>query len=227
MSRPLLYYITDRSQFPGDESTRRRQVLEKIGEAIRAGVDYIQLREKDLSARELEGLAREAIGILHKEGAHSSAFSAPVTKLLINSRTDIALAVCADGVHLRSEDVSPADVHNIVQTVLARNSKPEARNFVVAVSCHSEEEVRAAAAEGADFVVFAPVFEKHDNPAMLAAGLNGLARACRSHVPVFALGGVSIQNARSCLDAGAAGIAGIRLFQQNAIAEVVRTLLRC
>jgi len=56
----LLYYITDRTQFPGNESSRRRRLLEKIGEAARAGVDYIQLREKDLSTRDLELLAKEA-----------------------------------------------------------------------------------------------------------------------------------------------------------------------
>ena len=99
----LLYYITDRRAFPGDESSRRRRLLEKMREAARAGVDYIQLREKDLSTRELESLAREAVGVVRES-------SLLRTALLINSRTDVALAVQADGVHLRSDDVSPQDV---------------------------------------------------------------------------------------------------------------------
>src|SRR5438445_11381707 len=101
--RCLLYYITDRSAFPGDELSRRRLLLEKIAEASRAGVDYIQLREKDLTARELELLAREAVCIVRELGQ-------PRTGFLINSRTDIALATAADGVHLRADDISPQDV---------------------------------------------------------------------------------------------------------------------
>jgi thiamine-phosphate pyrophosphorylase len=220
---PLLYYITDRTQFPGYEPARRRQLLEKMKEAAKAGVDYIQLREKDLSARELEELAREAmrLGCVEESGLFESTRR---SKLLINSRTDVSLAVGANGVHLTSDDVSPAEVRKIAQAVLPRNSKSETRDFVVAVSCHSENEVRLAAEAGADFVVFAPVFDKRENPASRAAGLNALANACRYGVPVFALGGVSLGNAGSCLEAGAAGIAGIRLFQENSIAEVVRLL---
>jgi thiamine-phosphate pyrophosphorylase len=220
---PLLYYITDRTQFPGDEPARRGQLLQKIKEAAKAGVEYIQLREKDLSAHGLEDLAREAMRLICVE--QSALFeNARRTKLLINSRTDLALAVGADGVHLRSKDISIANVRKVVQTVLARNSKPETRNFIVAVSCHSEEEVRLAAETGADFVVFAPVFEKREDPALPSAGLSALDNACRYGVPVFALGGVTIENADSCLEAGAAGMAGIRLFQQNEITEVVRSL---
>jgi thiamine-phosphate pyrophosphorylase len=221
--RPLLYYITDRTQFPRDELARRRQLLEKLREAAKAGVDYTQLREKDLASRELEELAGEAMRVICE---HRNAVSENFrrSRLLINSRTDIALAVGADGVHLRSQDISTANIRKVVQTVLARNSKPETRDFVVAVSCHSHEEVAAAEQAGADFVVFAPVFEKREDPASASAGLDALSKACRYGVPVFALGGVTVENARSCLEAGAAGIAGIRLFQQNVIAEVVRSL---
>src|SRR5947199_4268047 len=102
----LLCYITDRSQFSGDESARRRDLLQKIAEAARCGVDFIQLREKDLTTRELELLACEAIRAVREN-------SPSTTGLLINSRTDVALAVGADGVHLRSNDISPSDVRNI------------------------------------------------------------------------------------------------------------------
>lgn len=224
--RPLLYYITDRMQFAGDEATRRRKLLEKIGEAARAGVDYIQLREKDLPARDLEEVAREAVRLVREQTAATPLSDGRHSRMLINSRTDVALAVGSDGVHLRSDDPSPHEARVIAERVTTRNPKLETRSFVIAVSCHSEENVRDAAQDGADFVVFSPVFEKQDNSSARVAGLDLLARACRHGVPVFALGGVTLDNAHSCLEMGAAGIAGIRLFQQNAIADVVRRLLR-
>src|SRR5579863_10037448 len=111
-ARCLLYYITDRIAFAGDEPIRRRRLIEKISEAARAGIDYIQLRENDLSTRELESLAREAVSILTQLRAENRELR---TNLLINSRTDIALATGADGVHLRSSDISPQDVRAIWQ----------------------------------------------------------------------------------------------------------------
>ena len=222
--RPLLYYITDRSQFSGDESARRRALLQKIADAARCGVDTIQLREKELPARQLQELALEALDVIRRESPASRAENSPTSRLLINSRTDIALAVDADGVHLRSDDVSPAEVRQIVQKVFTQNSKPQTRNFVVAVSCHSEEDVIKAAKQRADFVVFAPVFEKGGSPQTRLAGLDQLRRACRHGLPVFALGGVTLENASSCLEAGAAGLAGIRLFQEHSIADVVNSL---
>src|SRR5690348_14692129 len=102
----FLCYITDRTAFAADEPTRRRRLLEKIAEAASAGVDYIQLREKDLTTRELESLAREAIAVVRESRK-------PTAALLINSCTDVVLAVGADGVHLRSDDVSPQNVSDI------------------------------------------------------------------------------------------------------------------
>lgn len=194
----LLYYITDRKQFPGDEAQQYEQLLAKIAEAARAGVEYIQLREKDLSSRELERLAGAAMDAVRKNGSKS--------RLLINSRVDVALAVGADGVHLRSNDISPADVRRIWRSA-GLSTEP-----VVAVSCHSESEVVAAKAADADFVVFGPVFGKGDAP---ATGVAALRAACAHGIPVLALGGVTDENAGSCVQAGAAGIAGIRLFQQE------------
>src|SRR5208282_5840407 len=129
--RCLLYYITDRSQFRGDERARRRALPEKIVEAALAGVDYIQLREKDLSARELETLAREAVAAVRENSSS--------TRLLINSRIDVALAAGADGVHLRADDVAPDDVRQML---------PESSSgFLVAASCHSKEDVIRAQCE--------------------------------------------------------------------------------
>jgi thiamine-phosphate pyrophosphorylase len=225
----LLYYITDRSAFPGDESARRSRLLGKIGEAAGAGVDYIQLREKDLTASELESLAKEAIEVIAK------AKNLVTTTLLINSRTDIALAVGAAGVHLRSSDVSPAEVKAMWQrdagALFGRLGADSARELpsqpqIVSISCHTPEDVTQAAANGADLAILAPVFEKKDAPGTRSTGLSQLREACRNKIPVLALGGITLENGRSCLDSGAAGIAAIRLFQENDIAAIVRELRR-
>ncbi len=227
--RFLLYYVTDRSAFGADERTRRIRLLEKIAEAATQSVDFIQLRERDLSARELESLAREAARII-RENSHPTDTNRR-TALLINSRTDVALASGADGVHLRSDDVSAAEVR-----AAWRHARPDnlAATPLISVACHSAKEVAQAFAEGADFALLAPVFgkpvfgkpvfDKKDAPSRGPLGLHDLRQACRTAIPVLALGGVNLQNAESCRMAGAAGIAGIRLFQENNIATVVRAL---
>ncbi|HUK49202.1 MAG TPA: thiamine phosphate synthase [Terriglobales bacterium] len=205
----LLYYITDRRQFPGKEDQRRRGLLERISQAARAGIDYVQLREKDLPARELELLATEAAHVLHE--------SRTSTRLLINSRTDVALAAGADGVHLTSTDISPVDVRKIWKLSGA------SRQPIVAVSCHSESEVVVAQNAGADFVVFGPVFEKSGS-AEPARGTARLRAVCQHRIPVLALGGINLANARDCENAGAKGIAGIRLFQAGDLNTTVSAL---
>jgi thiamine-phosphate pyrophosphorylase len=226
--RCLLYYITDRTAFAPDEPTRRRRLLEKINEATLAGVDYIQLREKDLPTRALESLAREAAIIITKLRTENRELR---TALLINSRTDVALAVQADGVHLRGDDVTPQVVRAIwtqcvagtpfdkLRASFARQLPPEASR--IAVSCHSPAEVAQAAANGATLAVFAPIFEKAETR---PAGIEALHHACKNKIPVLALGGITEANAHSCLAAGAAGIAAIRLFQKNNIAEIAKRL---
>jgi thiamine-phosphate pyrophosphorylase len=138
---------------------------------------------------------------------------------LINSRTDIAIAVDADGIHLRSDDISPEDVRRIWSPCGAGTTARE--RPVIAISCHTGEDIIRAEAEGADFAVFAPVFEKKGAS---PAGIAALHKACQAKIPVFALGGVTVETAQDCRDAGARGIAGIRLFQENEIEEVVRVL---
>src|SRR3954467_9947726 len=218
----LLYYITDRTQFSRNEAERRSALLAKVRECARAGVDYVQLREKDLSGRELEKLAGLMVAAVQSAGGRS--------KLLINSRMDVAIACGADGVHLRSgdEDPNPGDARAIFASAGA--PKP-----VIAASCHTEKEVTLAESHGADFVVFGPVYEKDGTSGV---GLRELQRVCatvsvadekteavtRARLPVLALGGVTLENAAECLRAGAAGIAGIRLFQQNEVAQVVSKL---
>jgi thiamine-phosphate pyrophosphorylase len=212
--RCLVYYITDRSQFDGSEQTRRRTLLAKVIEAARAGVDYIQLRENDLSARGLETLAREVLALV-RERSQS-------TRVLINSRTDVALAAGADGVHLRAQDIEPDEVRSIVKLFSGQPATDS--KFIVSASCHSVADVFRAESNGGDCSVFAPVFGKSAAPAIQPAGLGMLREACHANIPVLALGGVTLENAASCMDAGAAGIAGIRLFQNNKIEDIVRAL---
>jgi thiamine-phosphate pyrophosphorylase len=218
----LLYYVTDRVQFPGDASNQREALFAKLAEAARAGVDYVQLREKDLAGRALERLAADALRTI-REAAPDRART---PKFLINSRTDVALAIGSDGVHLRSKDVS-ADVVRQVYRLCGSDTpvRHAPAGVTVAVSCHSPTEIEEAEKGGADFAVFAPVFEKKkDAPNAQPTGLAALREACRAKIPVFALGGVTLENARSCVEAGAAGIAAIRLFQDNDVGEVVRML---
>jgi len=225
--RCLLYYITDRTALGADEPTRRRRLLEKTSEAALARVDYIQLRERDMTTRELESLAHEAMRAIREASPLTPDHWPLTTALLINSRTDVALATGAAGVHLRSDDLSPHEVRAIwEQCGAGAPARVSPRAPLIGVSCHSPEEVTKAAANGATFAVFAPVFEKDNVPNAQPAGLTQLGQACRVKIPVLALGGVSLENAQSCLQAGAAGIAAIRLFQDSNIADTVATLRR-
>jgi thiamine-phosphate pyrophosphorylase len=216
----LLYYITERAQFPGDETARRHKLLDNIADAARWGVDYIQLREKDLSTRELEELARAAVKAVRKNSS--------TTRLLINSRIDVAIAANADGVNLRSGSTDlPASEARVIF------HKAEIATPVIASSCHTLEQVAEAEAHGADFAVFGPVFEKvgtHIAPLGIEALRKVCARenAASSRMPVLALGGINLPNASACVNAGAAGIAAIRLFQSQSddLGKIITELRR-
>jgi thiamine-phosphate pyrophosphorylase len=206
-----LYYITDRRQFAGGAQEQEERLLAKIAECVAAGVEYIQLREKDLEARELENLAHKAMAAI--EGSR--------TKLLINARTDVALACGAHGVHLPANAIAPSEVRSIF--VRAGRSEP-----VIGVSAHSNSEVASAESHGASFAVFGPVFEKKGSANR--EGLEQLREIChrteaaQPPMPTWALGGITLENAGLCAAVGAAGIAAIRLFQQNDVHAVVKKL---
>ena len=175
------YYITDRHSC--------RDVLECIERAVIAGVDLIQIREKDLPIRELLSLVRKAVDLT----------AGSKTCVLVNGRADVALAAEAHGVHLPAGSIDPGEWRRILPP-----------GFLVGVSCHSVEELQRAAA--ADFAVYGPIFPTPGKGR--AIGLAALARAAHvSPIPIFALGGVTRENAETCVDAGAAGIAAIRMFQ--------------
>jgi thiamine-phosphate pyrophosphorylase len=213
----LLYYITDRKSLAGTDAQQRSRLLVRIGEAAHADVDYIQLREKDLAAHDLERLAREAARTVRENSA--------TAKLLINGRADVALASGADGVHLPAGELDASEVRAL--WMRASDRAP-----LIAVSAHTIEEVRAAADQGANFAVLAPIFEKA-HTGVQGIGIDALRAACASTPPaesategfaVLALGGVTLANAGSCLAADAGGVAGIRLFQNGDVVETVRRL---
>lgn len=175
------YYITDRKAVGGF-----RPLLEVIRDQMHLGVDFIQIREKDVTARELFEFTLAVLEVRATE------VRMPLpAKILVNSRADVALSTGADGVHLPAD--SPA------QTL---------PGLLVARSCHTLDEIRASTA---NFITFGPVF---DSPGKGdPAGLEALGAACRLGKPVYALGGITWDNAAECMQAGAEGIAGIRLFQ--------------
>ena len=209
----LLYYITDRRQFAGSEAARCAALLERIAEAARAGVDYIQLREKDLDADGLAALAREAVVRVRAANA--------ATRLLVNSYVEIARAAGADGVHLTSHDLRSDAIRELIG---GSPGQSEGSRIKIGASCHTSADVRVAESLGADFAVLAPIFEK-PGADVEPLGIAALAEIARtSTIPLLALGGVSLENAAECMRAGAAGVAGIRLFQQGDVAETLRKL---
>ena len=167
----------------------------KVQSAFNTAMDYVQIREKDLEGRELSALVEQLATLPQKSAA----------RLLVNDRLDVARACGADGVHL------PADSLPVAATRAAVG-----RSFVIGASCHSAQEVGQAEAAGAEYVLVAPVFDTASKPGIQPMGLSTFAEICRgTSIPVFALGGVDETNARPCIDAGAKGLAGIRLFQNS------------
>jgi thiamine-phosphate pyrophosphorylase len=177
-------------------------LLEKIAELSAAGVGWIQIREKDLSGQDCAALVGEAL-------RRSAPASASAPSIIVNDRLDVALSEAAAGVHLGEQSLSL----QAVKKLLAARSLPS--EFLTGVSCHSFEAARSAEQHGANYVFFGPVFA---TPAKISygppQGLAALERISRAlAIPVLAIGGISLENASSCITAGASGIAAIRLFQ--------------
>lgn len=159
--------------------------------AAQSDVDFIQVREPHLNTRELAACVRKMIC---SEGP----------RILVNDRADVAIACGAAGVHLRDRSVSP----NVIRRIAPAG-------FVITVACHDDETVLRAAGEGADYAVLAPIFAPLSKPLdRPPLGLEALrAIASRTKIPVIALGGITPENAPLCMEAGAAGVAGITLFR--------------
>ena len=213
----LRYAITDRrlalsgadgvrfgNSAPQQVSAAETQALvERCAALARQGIEFLLIREKDLAAGELVALCRSVLEAVRERTSS--------TRVLVASRADVALAAGLDGVHLASgsSELTPSEVRRLY----ARSGRAEP--FVTA-SCHTLEDVLRARSEAASAGLFAPVFGKMVEGVQVApsAGLETLYEACReaAPMPVLALGGVTWKNAPDCLRAGAAGVAGIRLF---------------
>lgn len=184
-----------------------KDILTLVRASCRARVSLIQLREKNLPARTLYELALRCAEIT----------AGTCTRLLINDRADIARAARADGVHLTTRSVEACVIRRTFGA-----------GFLIGVSTHSLAEARAARDDGADFAVFGPVF---DTPSKRVygppVGLDRLREAAQNLLPfpLIAIGGVTLKNARDVLDAGAKGVAAIRLFSDASdISQVVRSI---
>jgi thiamine-phosphate pyrophosphorylase len=218
----LLYAITDRHLYAANQADALSRLVELAAVWAANGVSYIQIREKDLSARQQVELTRAVIRATRSAGSEANALC-----VLVNGRVDVALAAAADGVHLPSgtDALTPEEVRRIFAA--AGNALAP----VISVSCHTLDDVKTAREQSPDCILFAPVFEKVlrekeaasvaekqtlSAPRLAGSGLALLEQACRvaAPVPVFALGGVTPENATECMRAGAAGIAAIRLMQE-------------
>ena len=178
LCKPLRYFISD-----GSGSLLHH--IERLGDSI----DFLQIREPNLSARDLAALTRDVLRTAH-----------PAVRVLVNDRADIALACGAQGVHLRSNSIAPARLRNVLPA-----------EFLISVSCHCAADVARAEQESADMALLSPIFATPGKGAPL--GLAELENATRNvTIPVLALGGVTEADIPRCLSAGAAGVAGIRLF---------------
>jgi len=214
----LLCYVTDRRSLPECEPRKAEEtVLSKVEAAAASGVDWIQIREKDLSGRDCALLAREAL----QRAAKSLASSGGTTRILVNERLDVALSERAGGVHLGENSLPLPEARRFV------GNRNEPEGFLIGVSCHSLQAARSAASAGADYLFFGPVYTTPSKAAFGAPqGLERLAEVCRTvSIPVLAIGGITLANASDCLAAGAYGIAAIRLFQgARDMSSVVQSL---
>jgi thiamine-phosphate pyrophosphorylase len=213
---PLVCYVTDCTSLKAaDWSLALR---ERIKTATEAGVDWVQIREKDLPARELLALARDAsqiaanfCGAVKASAVCESALAITETRILVNDRLDVALAAGAAGVHLGRESL---DVREVSAWCRRGNAPP---GFLIGVSCHNLKEAQAAERDGASYIFFGPVF---DTPSKRTfgepQGIQPLTEISTSvDIPVIAIGGIDESNAVECLQAGAAGVAAIRMFQKT------------
>lgn len=205
----IFCYVTDGKTLGAARTDRCNRVLEKIRTAIDAGVDWIQIREKDLPGRDLLVLAHSAVNLANETRAHRP-------RVIVNDRLDIALASGASGVHLGGESLPAADA---IRWCRSGNAPA---NFTVGVSCHSLEQARAAESAGANYIFFGPVFDTPSKrPFGAPQGIAALSGVCRSvQIPVVAIGGITAVNARECFQVGARGIAAIRMFQETTAEEL-------
>lgn len=214
--KPIICYVTHRrsSSSAGTEANAIARILQSAQIALAAGVDWVQVREKDLPGGRLLELARRIVCFAEEQAVETESHP----RIIINDRLDVALAARADGVHLGRES---APAHEVVRWCRAGTAP---NGFVIGVSCHNVEEAREAENAKTDYIFFGPVFETPSKQAFgTPQGIERLAEVCRAvAVPVIAIGGLDEENAASCIRAGASGIAAIRMFQRSPDPQAIR-----
>jgi thiamine-phosphate pyrophosphorylase len=200
--------VTDRKALTGEKSLPA--LLDVIRAAVTAGVDWVQIREKDLPARELFTLVKETVALA---SVRPGSIRASSIKVIVNDRLDVALAAGAAGVHLGH---ASAPAREVVRWCRAGNAPAD---FLVGVSCHSLEGAQEAESAGASYTYFGPIYETPSKiPFGKPHGIEELAQVASAvSIPVIAIGGINPSNAPECLRAKAAGIAAIRMFQVESI----------
>lgn len=220
---PILCYVTDRQSLPLSANQDPLDLLvKKIAAVTAAGADWIQIREKDLSGKTYASLVREA----KQYCSTSTPGRQASTRIIVNDRLDVALAEQAGGVHLGENSIPVAAAKGLV--VRAQQHAKLAADFLLGASCHSLGAAQTAAADGAAYVFFGPVFAT-PSKALYGApqGLDRLAEVCAAvKIPVLAIGGITLENVGACLACGAAGIAAVRLFQDAPHPEKIISALR-
>jgi thiamine-phosphate pyrophosphorylase len=214
--KPILCYVTDRRSLEvSSQPDLIEPLLEKIELAAAAGVDWIQLREKDLSGKQSALLVREALNRVSRLGSRPQAATPKLAEIIVNDRLDVALAAEAGGLHLGENSLPVEEAKRLLLS--SRAAQGLAHDFLLGVSCHSLEAARSAALSGANYIFFGPVFATPSKAAYgRPQGLERLAAVSSSlNIPVLAIGGITMANVSSCLSAGASGIAAIRLFQDS------------
>ena len=205
-SEAIFCYVTDRRILPVENpADASAELSRRIEAAVAAGIDWIQIREKDLSGKDCAALTNHAL----QRAAKAAAGGATPARILVNDRLDVALSEHAGGVHLGEHSLPVAEARRLVSYC------GPGKGFLIGVSCHSLEAAKTAQRGGADYIFFGPVFATPSKTAYgVPQGVARLADVCRSvSLSVLAIGGVTLENTASCLAAGAAGIAAIRLFQ--------------
>ena len=217
---PILCYVTDRKGLASADRDQSEALLKRVAVAAVAGIDWIQIREKDLAGKELSSLTRDALAQTKRIKERNG----PASRIFVNERLDVAYSERAGGVHLGEHSLP---VHDVCKWLDEKRDLARRDKFLVGVSCHSVQAAVSAAHDGADYIFFGPVFATPSKTSFGAPqGLQQLAEVCSSvTIPVLAIGGITLDNASDCLGAGAGGIAAIRLFQDaENLASVVSEL---
>ena len=186
---PVRYLISPGSLTSSNFSNDKDHLLDNLRRAAEVGIELVQIREKELPAKQLFEFSVEAAAIVRGSG----------TRILLNERFDIAVAAGLDGVHLTSTSIPVERV---------RANVPD--GFLIGVSSHREPEIEAARNSGAGFALLGPVFATPGKGEPI--GLNELASICRSVAPfpVIGVGGIDVSNYQTVIDSGASGYAAIR-----------------